>query len=146
MFTDKVWVVLGTLVVVSFAAPGVSNGAVGGNELLSAEQAFIIGGKRIDAGKVEITVNVAEGYAVYKERMTVTREGSDGEVLSVAFPKPQAAMSVPGGTVLHKYKGTNAFLVSTSKQAGALVLVVEVQGCAEVGVCYQPMQKRMVFQ
>lgn len=146
MLENKASVVLIALALAIVASPCFSAGNSASSELLTADQAFNVDGKRLKDDQVAITVNAAQGYAVYKERLKVTSESLDGKALRVKFPKPQAAISMPDGTVLHKYKGQNEFLVSLPRQAGTHALVVEIQGCAEVGVCYQPMQKRIVLR
>ena len=143
MLENKASVVLIALALAIVASPCFSAGNSASSELLTADQAFNVDGKRLKDDQVAITVSAAPGYAVW---LKVTSESLDGKALRVKFPKPQAAISMPDGTVLHKYKGQNEFLVSLPRQAGTRALVVEIQGCAEVGVCYQPMQKHIVLR
>ena len=131
------------LVVLLAAAPAAAQWKLFGasDELLEPEKAFRFSARALDGGNVEVHFAIAKGYYLYRERFQFAAEGaSDVRLGAPAFP--------PG--VRHKdeffgemeiYRG-EVRIVLPVQGDGALALKVVSQGCADVGVCYVPMESR----
>lgn len=110
--------------------------------LLSPDQAF--GLTWTDQGRdVRLRFHVAPGYRLYRDRVMVS--DAPGEI---AGRVPLAAMLPPGsisynsalGETVETYDHDFEADVSTPS-ARPLRIVVRVQGCADVGVCYPPVER-----
>ncbi|CAN7395902.1 protein-disulfide reductase DsbD [Rhizobacter sp. LjRoot28] len=111
---------------------------------LPPEQAFPLAVRLLDAQRIELRFDVAPGYYLYRDKITVTAQPS-----SVALGET----TVPRGTV--KYDATFekdveslrervpvvVSVPSSTLQPGAFQLQVGSQGCADKGLCYPPMQR-----
>jgi thiol:disulfide interchange protein DsbD len=117
-----------------------------GPELLEPEQAFRMSARAIDARTVEVSFAIAEGYYMYRERFKFA-----------AAPQSQARLGAPQfppgirkkdeffGEV-ETYRKQVAIRLPVESAEGALQLTVTSQGCADVGVCYVPMESKAAIR
>lgn len=114
--------------------------ALNEEDLLPPEQAFQTD-VSIDAdNRIEVRVNIVDGYYLYRDKFTFTTE-PDNIVLS--------DWSMPAGKVKHDeffgevetYRGDIVLTAQVSDTASAsdFTLNVRSQGCADLGICYPPM-------
>lgn len=103
-------------------------------ELLPQQLAFPISASRDKSGEVLIVFNIQPGYALYRERISITPAGA-GTVRVSLPPGIRANDELIGPHQL--YRGRTTIRV---KAGGPWPqrLVVRSQGCADVGVCYTP--------
>lgn len=112
------------------------------DELLDPEKAFRISARALDARSVEVEFRIAEGYYMYRDRFSFATES--GERL--------AEVEIPRGTPKEDqfFGRTETFRrlvrirvpVSRGDAArGSVKLKVTSQGCADVGVCYVPLEQ-----
>jgi thiol:disulfide interchange protein DsbD len=125
-----------------FGLPLLGHGAEEG-DLLEPEQAFRFSAKVLDASTVEVRYQVADGYYLYHNKFKFSVQPTD-----VTLGKPQ----IPAGkTKEDEYFGKveihrNAVAIKLPVQrkdasaAQAIVLKAVSQGCADVGVCYPPVE------
>jgi thioredoxin:protein disulfide reductase len=114
-------------------------GAAG--DLLEPEKAFRFSARVLDASTLEVSFAVAEGYYMYRERFQFAAEGN-----------PRVALGAPDLPRGAKHKDEFFGEVETYRKAvrillpvqgeGRFELKVTSQGCADVGVCYVPMESR----
>ena len=111
----------------------------GADSLLEPEKAFRFSARPLDASTVEVTFAIAKGYYMYRERMKFAAEGNPSVRLGAA--------ELPRG-ILHKdeffgemqiYRNQVRIRLPVQGE-GAFDLKVTSQGCADVGVCYVPME------
>ncbi len=111
----------------------------GGEELLSADQAFQLVSATRAADGVHLSWVIAPGYYLYRHRMTA--EAVDGGA-------PLAALALPPGTRKHDEHFGDVEIYTTTVDARLPVasaakvpkqLKLRWQGCAEAGVCYPPV-------
>ena len=126
--------------------------AVSEADLLEPEKAFALSTRAIDGQSVEVTFAIAAGYYLYRERFAFAAEPGLGGV-AFRLGKPE----FPPGTrkkdeffgEVETYRGKVSVRVPVERLgAGSdgLKLVVTSQGCADVGVCYVPMQSRATIK
>jgi thiol:disulfide interchange protein DsbD len=127
-------------------------------DFLPPEQAFkavatwgvksSVGQMNSDAN-IEITVAPAAGYYIYRESLklyVVNQSGNAKESLAINFPKGKIKFDENFGKKLEVYP--NPFQITAAyKQADLanLILEIELQGCADKGICYPPMKMQFKF-
>ena len=126
---------------------GFSHAAVNEADLLEPEKAFRMSTRAVDDRTVEVKFDIADGYYLYRERFKFEAEPGIGGA-SVKFGTPDFPAGVKKkdeffGEV-ETYRKQLIVLLPVEKTGGGntLKLVVTSQGCADVGVCYVPMQTR----
>ncbi len=121
--------------------------AVSEAELLEPEKAFLMKTRVLDDRALEVTFTIAPGYYMYRERFQFAVDAGFGAPFTLGKPE------FPAGTrkkdeffgEVETYRREVAIRVPVERPAGGgdqFRLVVTSQGCADVGVCYVPMQSK----
>jgi thiol:disulfide interchange protein DsbD len=111
-------------------------------ELLEPEQAFRISARALDARNAEVEFRIAKGYYLYRNRFSFATESG----------RPLADVEIPRGKEKEDafFGRTETFrdlvrirvpLAPEHLRAGSVKLKVTSQGCADVGVCYAPLEQ-----
>lgn len=111
-------------------------------ELLEPEKAFRISARPIDERSVEVRFQIADGYYMYRDRFKF--ESTAGKVLAdVEFPKGNVKEDpFFGKTETYRREARIRVPVTASDLARGIVkLKVTSQGCADIGVCYVPLEQ-----
>jgi thiol:disulfide interchange protein DsbD len=114
-------------------------------DFLPPDAAFRVGA-RVDGQAVKVRWAIADGYYLYRSKITVAAESPDLVVLGIALPH---------GTVkTDPYLGTNEVFTQQVEGlvpyrqldygAHPLQIKVTYQGCAEAGLCY-PLITKVLF-
>jgi len=107
-------------------------------DLLEPEKAFRFSARALDAKAVEVQYAIADGYYLYRERFKFAAENA-------RLGKPEFPVGVRktdqffGDTETYRKE----VRIRVPVEAGAgdpLKLVVTSQGCADIGVCYVPIE------
>lgn len=112
------------------------------NELLDPEKAFRISARALDERNVEVEFKIADGYYMYRDRFK----------FATAAGKTLAEVEMPRGTPKEDefFGKTETFrhlvrirVPVTAQDAadGRVSLKVTSQGCADIGVCYVPLEQ-----
>jgi thiol:disulfide interchange protein DsbD len=131
-----VWLVLAT--------PAAAQWFKKADELLEPEKAFRFS-TRVVEGAVEVQFAIAEGYYMYRDKFRFSGEGNPSVQLGAA--------ELPRG-VRHKdefFGDTETYrrqvtIRVPAQGEGRFELKVVSQGCADIGVCYVPMESRASLQ
>lgn len=111
-------------------------------ELLEPEKAFRISTRALDGNNVEVRFAIADGYYMYRDRFRF--ETASGRLLAdVALPKG-AVKQDPFFGKTETYRREVRIRVPVAAQdlsRGAVKLRVTSQGCADIGVCYVPLEQ-----
>jgi thiol:disulfide interchange protein DsbD len=126
------------LLLLALAAPGTAQLFQKADELLEPEKAFRFSARPVDDG-VEVRFAIADGYYMYRERFRFDAKGD------VRLGKPE----FPAG-IAHKDEFFGEMQIYRkdvriripAQGSGRLELNVVSQGCADVGVCYVPMESQ----
>jgi thioredoxin:protein disulfide reductase len=111
------------------------------DNLLEPEKAFRFSARVLDAALIEVHFAIADGYYMYRERFQFSAAGA-------SLGAPQLPSGIP-----HKdeffgemqiYRGQARIRIPV-EGSGNLQLKVVSQGCADVGVCYVPMESKAVL-
>lgn len=103
---------------------------------LTSEEAFKVEAKQTKPGVIEVRLIVAKGYALYRARTQVNVVGDDVKIAKVNYPD---------GTSEH-YRGETILTVELSGADWPSAMLVRVQGCADAGLCYPPVERRLELQ
>ena len=113
-------------------------------KLLPPDQAFRFAARALDTRTLEATFGIANGYYLYRDRMSFALE-SDGLALG--------ATKLPAGKLkddeffgrVETYRDRVVIRLPMEKAAPgqSVTLRADSQGCADVGVCYPPHTQRL---
>ena len=139
-------------------------------DLLAAEDVFKVSARFKDAKTIELTYQIADGYYLYRKRFSVANETPQFKVGKLVSPAGRVKQDATFGRVETYRKSVRVLLPITSsdkdegKDKGAnsaakvvgaaaatsfthadtgnsrVKLKITSQGCADVGVCYPPLQ------
>jgi thiol:disulfide interchange protein DsbD len=124
-----------------FCVVGAANAANPG-DLLEPEKAFRMSTRALDANTVEVSFAIAEGYYMYRERFRFAADpGSKAKLGAPQFPPGTRKKDEFFGDV-ETYRKRVAIRIPVENTTPTLNLVVTSQGCADVGVCYIPMDSK----
>jgi thiol:disulfide interchange protein DsbD len=115
--------------------------------LLEPEQAFRMSARALDAHTLEVDFAIANGYYMYRDRFAFAAPGSQVELGAPQFP-PALHHKDPYFGEVHTYRDHVAIRLPVKSRPAAaqtLDLVVTSQGCADLGVCYTPMQSKALI-
>jgi thiol:disulfide interchange protein DsbD len=121
--------------------------AVSQSDLLEPEKAFRMSTRALDERTLEVSFAIAPGYYMYRERFQFEVDPGFGAAFKLGKPEFPAGLRKKDeffGEV-ETYRKQVSIRVPLEKPAGGgetLRLLVTSQGCADVGVCYVPMQTR----
>jgi thiol:disulfide interchange protein DsbD len=118
-------------------------------ELLEPEKAFAMSARALDARTVEVGFAIADGYYMYRERFKFALEdGAQATLGAPQLPKGERKKDEFFGDVETYRKEVRVRLPveRASADAQTLKLVVTSQGCADIGVCYVPMESKATLR
>ena len=115
-----------------------------GKEFLRPEEAFKVQGKLTEQG-LQVTFAVVPGYYIYQESLQVQAQ-VDNTLLTLnpeSLPRAHEKYDENFQKIVRTYTDTITLSFSLSKlpKQIPLNLEVQVQGCAEKGICYPPMTR-----
>ena len=111
-------------------------------ELLDPEKAFRISTRALDERNVEVRFEIANGYYMYRDRFKF--ETVAGKLLAdVELPKGKVKQdSFFGRSETYRREVRIRVPVTAEDSArGKVELKVTSQGCADIGVCYVPLEQ-----
>ncbi|MDO6459954.1 protein-disulfide reductase DsbD [Granulosicoccaceae sp. 1_MG-2023] len=114
----------------------------GADEFLEPDSAFRVDAKAGTDGTVLINFDIAEGYYLYKDKITVT---GDASVAALSTDLPEGEIHEDayfGRTETYRYVvPVQVHYNKASDSAENSLIEVNYQGCADEGLCYPPMSK-----
>ena len=112
-------------------------------ELLEPEKAFRFSARALDASSIEIRYLIADGYYLYRERFKFAAEGAG--LGTAELPRGAKHKDEFFGEV-ETYRKEVRIRLPVEHAKGPVALTVTSQGCADVGVCYVPMESTATLQ
>jgi thiol:disulfide interchange protein DsbD len=107
------------------------------DDLLSPEVAFHVSAERMGPERIRLAYEIAQGYAMYRAKFRVT--GLDGFVVDGIVLPAGERINDPYLGPIELYRGRVEIVVSGQAAASNQVnLEVTSQGCADIGVCFNP--------
>ena len=123
------------------AVPALAQLKLGGSadDLLEPEKAFRFSARTLDPSTVEVSFVIADGYYMYRERFKFAAEGASRVTLGAPELPPGKKYKDEFFGETEIYRKSVRILLPVQGE-GRLDLKVTSQGCADVGVCYVPME------
>lgn len=113
------------------------------DEFLQPDQAFKLSAKAVNADRIEVTWEIAEGYYLYRKRMGFSTDTPQVTLGEASYPKGEIKNDEFFGE-MEVYHNKVTASVPVSRPTGTatkMALTVKYQGCAEAGLCYNPLTK-----
>ncbi|MGH8668208.1 MAG: protein-disulfide reductase DsbD [Burkholderiales bacterium] len=135
------------LLSLALAGPALAQLKLGGaaDDLLEPEKAFRFSARALDASTLEVGFVIADGYYMYRERFKFAAEGNPQVRLGAAeLPRGAKHKDEFFGEV-ETYRKAVHILIPVQGE-GRFDLKVISQGCADVGVCYVPMESKATLR
>jgi len=113
------------------------------DEFLKPDEAFQVSAVATAADKIEVQFVIAKGYYLYRKRMGFSIDSTEIKLGEPKLPQGQIKHDEYFGDMEVYHNGVIASL-PVSRAAGSamnLKLKVKYQGCAEAGLCYNPLDK-----
>ena len=131
-FLMKLW--LATMLTISLTPASAS-----AEEYLAPEAAFRFSAVMVDAGTLQITYAIADGYYMYRDRFHFKVDGAT--LGQPDFPHGKVKYDENFQKEVETYRNSVSIRVpvEVSASPGAFKLVSTAQGCADKGLCYPPM-------
>src|SRR5688500_12976201 len=112
-------------------------------DFLPPDEAFKFGAAMERADSVALTWIIADGYYLYKHRIEVTSDSPNAQIGQPQLPKgdPKHDEYFGDTEVYHQFAEASIPVARAPGSGGKLNLKVTYQGCAEGGLCYNPITK-----
>lgn len=110
---------------------------------LDPAQAFRLSARVLDPGRVELRFDIAPGYYLYRDKITVTARPESVTVGEVRLPPGAVQFDPYLEKEVATFRESVVGVVSVAPSASAFQLVVGNQGCADKGLCYPPTQRTL---
>jgi thiol:disulfide interchange protein DsbD len=114
------------------------------DELLEPEQAFKFSAHLLDASHIEVRYQIADGYYLYRKKFKFALKGAS--LGTPTFPAGIIKNDATFGSVETYHKVVRVSLPFTRTDSNTITLTSTVQGCAEAGVCYTPLDNIQQFK
>ena len=114
------------------------------DNLLEPEKAFRFSARAADEASVEVRFAIADGYYMYRERFRFDAAGGGVRLGTPEFPQGTVHKDEFFGEMQIYRKDVRIRI--PVQGAGAFDLKVTSQGCADVGVCYIPMESKAALR
>lgn len=121
--------------------------AIDPEQLLQPEEAFRFDARHKDADKLLLSWDIADGYYLYRKKFKFVSQSPEIRFDVPFFHIGQSKQDKHFGTVevYRKHLEVELPIQYPVAKSTALVLEVTFQGCADIGVCYMPIQKVISF-
>ena len=112
------------------------------NELLEPEIAFAASARAISQNAVVVRFDIAEGYYLYRDKLGFRIAEGEGIELGPVNPPDGILIEDEFFGETETYRDSVEILVPVLRgvdDVAEIVLAVDYQGCADLGVCYPPL-------
>jgi thiol:disulfide interchange protein DsbD len=117
-------------------------GPAAAQNLLDPSVAFRTAVRLVRPGLIEIRYDTAPGYYLYRDRLEYRLQPDGARIGKPRFPPGKVKNDEFFGKVVIYRKQTIVQIpFSAEGVAGPLSLIADLQGCADVGVCYPPVRR-----
>jgi thiol:disulfide interchange protein DsbD len=107
-------------------------------DFLDPAQAFRGAARVLDAQAIEVRIDVAPKYHLYRERVAVELEGTGAQLGTVTIPAGRTQFDTNFQKNVEVLEGAVVLRVPLASANRDFRLRVTYQGCADAGLCYPP--------
>ncbi len=113
------------------------------NDLLPIDSAFAFKAKVVN-NEILLTWDIAKDYYLYKEKIRISADFSN-QLGSAKFPKAKTRNDEFFGKIGVYRNHATVVVPVLNDDAKSILLTVNYQGCADLGVCYPPITKSVTL-
>ncbi len=144
----RLWMALLLALLAGSASGGLFDrlGGASRERVLAADQAFQVLIDASDAMSLEARWNIASGYYLYRDKLQLSLLDPKGVSIKTLEIPPGKTKNDPyfgPQQVFHNQLAIRARLDREILEPQSIQVRVDYQGCAEIGVCYPPLQRIM---
>ncbi|WP_036517329.1 protein-disulfide reductase DsbD [Nevskia soli] len=113
-------------------------------DFLDVDKAFVLAAAPSGDGVLELKFDVAPGYHLYRERLSLELLPPDLHLVPTSMPDGEMVHDDSFGRDVEVYRGQLALRVALASKTPAdhtALLRVGYQGCADAGLCYPPQTR-----
>jgi thioredoxin:protein disulfide reductase len=107
-------------------------------DYLDPAQAFRGQARALDANTIELRIDIAPNYHLYRERISVEVDGAGAQVGTATIPAGKVEFDETFQKNVEVLQGAVLIPVPVQKASSDFRLRVNYQGCADKGLCYPP--------
>ena len=116
---------------------------------LAPEKAFQVSAEYQSKQEIVLNVKPAKGYYIYREsiKFKLVKNNGDFSLGAPQLPQGKIKFDENFGKELETYPKDFSILLPlmNNKDASGMILSMELQGCADKGICYPPMELRFTL-
>lgn len=116
---------------------------------LAPEQAFQVSAEYQSSQEIVLQVKPVKGYYIYREsiKFKIVKNNGDLSLGTPQLPKGKIKFDENFGKELETYPKDFSILLPlvNNKNNSGMLLSMELQGCADKGICYPPMELRFTL-
>ncbi len=118
------------------------------DEFLPPDQAFKFGAAMERPDSVALTWIIADGYYLYKSSIEVVTDSPNVQIGAPILPQgePKTDEYFGNTEVYHQFAEASVPVARAAGSTGTIDLKVTYQGCAEGGLCYNPITKNVALE
>ena len=110
----------------------------GDKDYLEPEQAFKGSTRTVDEKALELRFEVASGYHLYRERITIELESGTAKLAPVVLPAGKVEFDETFQKNVETLRDAVVIALPLAAVGGDFRVRVDYQGCADRGLCYSP--------
>ena len=117
----------------------------GGQDFLPVDEAFRPTLTPLDGNRLELSIEVADGYYLYRDKISVSTSSDRAQLGRPSLPPGEMKSDEYFGdvAVYHEDVLTSLTVARATPEAMELAVDVSYQGCADGGICYPPVTRTL---
>ena len=111
-------------------------------DLLDPSVAFRTAARLVKPGLIEVRYDTAPGYYLYRDRLEFRIQPASATLGKPQLPPGKIKQDeFFGKSVIYRNRTVVRIPVDRTAAGEALTLIADLQGCADIGVCYPPLRR-----
>jgi thiol:disulfide interchange protein DsbD len=113
-------------------------------DLLDPAVAFRTAARLVKPGLIEVRYDTAPGYYLYRDRLEFRVQPATATLGKPQLPPGKVKQDeFFGRSVIYRNRTVVRIPVGTAPAGEPLTLIADLQGCADIGVCYPPVRRTL---
>ena len=113
-------------------------------DLLDPSVAFRTTARLVQPGLIEIRYDTAPGYYLYRDRLEFRIQPATATLGAPQLPPGKIKQDeFFGKSVVYRNRTIVRIPVNSASASEPLTLIADLQGCADIGVCYPPVRRTL---
>ncbi len=132
------------LFLLALASIALAKFSLGGNSPLPVDDAFSISATADDRDAIKISFDIAEEYFLYRDKTVISSLNDAINLGEPDFPEAQLVNDeFFGETYTYRSQADVLVPISADNTQSSIDINVRFQGCADMGICYPPTDRKL---